>query len=143
MTVKTPLNGPQDGDNYPPPPGPPPGPNGLTMHPNEQPIPDSHYSELYDSPPPPHTTQEQAQQTVHQPPPPDSDGAPKKSSWGRRFSLLGSKAATPLNILANKLGAESFLPSSMDKEVEKASRILRAFCSKSHTSKWATRRRYA
>lgn len=31
-------------------------------------------------------------------------------------------------MLANKLGAETFLPSTMDKECEKAARILRSFC---------------
>lgn len=104
------------------------------MHSNQHPIPDSH-SELYDNPAattaaPSTAAQQQNQQTPHQPPPPDSDGAPKKASWGQRFSLLGTKAAAPFNMLANKLGSETFLPSTMDKEVEKAARILRAFCSK-------------
>lgn len=119
------------GEYYPPPPGPPPGNNGLKMHPNERPIPEPQ-SELYDDVPlPPSSPPQQAQagQTVHQPPPPDSDGAPKKAGWGQRLSMLGSKAAVPFNLLANKLGSETFLPSTMDKEVEKASRILRAFCS--------------
>lgn len=129
-----------DEDNFPPPPGPPPGHNGLAMNPSgngtqhQQPIPDSH-SELYDYPPPPtqphpSSTYTQNQQTPHQPPPPDSDGAPRKAGWGQRFSMLGSKAAAPFNMLANKLGSETFLPSTMDKEVEKAARILKSFCSK-------------
>lgn len=140
MTEKNPSNHPQeDAFNVPPPPGPPPQNNGLAMHPNENPIPDSH-SELYDNPPPgppPSAQQQQSQhtqQTPHQPPPLDSDGAPKKASWGQRFSLLGTKAAAPFNMLANKLGSETFLPSTMDKEVEKAARILRAFCSKSNNT---------
>lgn len=144
--------GSQEGDFYPPPPpGPPPGHNGLAMHPNEQPIPDSR-SELYDIPtPPPSTTvpqsqnqaQTHTQQTPHQVPPPDSDGAPKKAGWGQRFSTLGSKAAAPLNMLATKLGSETFLPSTMDKEVEKAARILKSFCSKysSHYLPSTTRNR--
>lgn len=129
---KQPLSS-HEGDYYPPPPpGPPPGHNGLAMHPNEQPIPDSR-SELYDQPPPSTTQTQQTQhtqQTPHQVPPPDSDGAPKKAGWGQRFSMLGSKAAAPLNMLATKLGSETFLPSTMDKEVEKAARILKSFCSK-------------
>lgn len=128
--------GPQGGDYYPPPPpGPPPGHNGLGMHPNEQPIPDSH-SELYDNTPSTTGDQQHAQtppppqQTVHQPPPPDGDGAPKKANWAQRFSSLGTKAAAPFNMLANKLGSETFLPSTMDKECDKAARILKNFCSK-------------
>lgn len=141
MTEKSSSGHPrEDAFDVPPPPGPPPGNNGLAMHPNEQPIPDSH-SELYDTPPPgpyPSAQQQayQTQQTPHQPPPPDSDGAPKKASWGQRFSLLGTKAAAPFNMLANKLGSETFLPSTMDKEVEKAARILRAFCSTSHATSY-------
>ncbi|KAK7748125.1 hypothetical protein SLS53_001379 [Cytospora paraplurivora] len=128
----------------PPPPGPPPGHNGLAMHPTAQsPSTDSH-SELYDNPTPTQTHQSayqpqqtayqpqetplQAQQTPHQPPPPDSDGAPQKVGWGQRLSLWGGKAATPFNVLANKLGSEAFLPGTMDKECEKAARILRSFC---------------
>lgn len=123
----------------PPPPGPPPGHNGLAMNPNDRPVPDSN-SELYDDTPSTHSeakAQAQAhpptetQQTAHQVPPPDSDGAPKKAGWGSRFSAWGGKAATPFNMLANKLGSESFLPDTMEKECEKAARILRSFCSKS------------
>lgn len=121
----------------PPPPGPPPGHNGLAMNPNDHAVPDSN-SELYDNTPPTHSeaqAQHQAQpptgtqqQTAHQVPPPDSDGAPKKAGWGQRFSAWGGKAATPFNMLANKLGSESFLPDTMDRECEKAARILRSFC---------------
>lgn len=133
MTDKNPSG---DAFNVPPPPGPPPGHNGLNMHSTSQYVSESH-DELYDNPPPPapaaaaaSAQQQQSQQTTpHQPPPPDSDGAPKKASWGERFSVFGTKAAAPFNMLANKLGAETFLPSTMDKEVEKAARILRAFCS--------------
>ena len=126
----------------PPPPGPPPGHNGLAMNPSDYPVPDSN-SELYDNTPSTHPESQAqaqaqaqpltgAQQTAHQVPPPDSDGAPKKAGWGQRFSAWGGKAATPFNMLANKLGSESFLPDTMDKECEKAARILRSFCSKSN-----------
>lgn len=130
MTDSKDPAGPQ-GEYYPPPPpGPPPGHNGLGSHPIEQPIPESH-ADLYDSTPQ-HTGNQQQphQQTPHQPPPPDSDGAPKKTNWAQRFSAFGTKAAAPFNMLANKLGSETFLPSTMDKECEKAARILKNFCSK-------------
>ncbi|POS77843.1 DUF500 and UBA/TS-N domain-containing protein [Diaporthe helianthi] len=123
-------------DFPPPPPGPPPGHNSLAMHPTGHPAPDSN-SELYDNTPTHSEAHFQAQsqpptgsqqQTTHQVPPPDSDGAPKKVGWGQRFSAWGGKAATPFNMLANKLGSESFLPDTMEKESEKAARILRSFC---------------
>lgn len=122
-------------DVYPPPPsGPPPGHNGLDMHPTGHPAADS-YSDLYDNAASFSTdSQHQYHQTAHQPPPLDSDGAPKKANWTQRLNVLGSKAAVPFNMLANKLGSESFLPSTMDKESDKAARILRNFCSTSRVS---------
>ncbi|KAH8888159.1 hypothetical protein GQ53DRAFT_614227, partial [Thozetella sp. PMI_491] len=38
------------------------------------------------------------------------------------------KAAKPFNTLANKMGSETFLPTTMDKECDKAARILKSFC---------------
>lgn len=140
----------------PPPPGPPPGHNGLALNPhaNQNAVPqhdgpqqDAHQptyapppasEELYEEDPP-------AKQTAHQPPPPEptsaeaaaAAGASKKPGWGQRFSTFGSKAAAPFNMLANKIGAEAFLPTTMDKECEKAARILKSFCSKSRQT-WAT-----
>lgn len=59
-----------------------------------------------------------------------ADGhAASKPGWGDRLSALGMKAAVPFNTLAEKLGSETFLPTTMDKECEKAARILRSFCS--------------
>ncbi len=60
-----------------------------------------------------------------------SDGnAAADPSWGRRrLSGWGAKAAAPIHGLAHIVGAESFLPTTMDKECEKAARILRSFCS--------------
>jgi len=58
-------------------------------------------------------------------------GHASKPSWSDRLSTLGTKAAAPLNALANKMGSEGFLPSTMDKEVIKAARILKNFCSES------------
>jgi hypothetical protein len=53
-----------------------------------------------------------------------------KPHWSQRFAGLSAKAAAPFNALANKVGAEAFLPTTMDKECEKAARILRSFCSR-------------
>lgn len=122
-------------DHYPPPLGPPPGnhpaPQGAPQHSNEMPIPEynippydpSHPqyapppdSELYDEPS--SSTNQQGGQ-----------GKGAKSSWGDRLAALGQQAAVPFNTLANKMGSESFLPTTMDKECEKAARILRGFCS--------------
>ncbi|SPO03637.1 uncharacterized protein DNG_06320 [Cephalotrichum gorgonifer] len=52
----------------------------------------------------------------------------RKKSWSTRMHELGTKAATPINALANKLGSQSFLPTTMDKECEKAASILLSFC---------------
>ncbi|OIW22950.1 hypothetical protein CONLIGDRAFT_586340 [Coniochaeta ligniaria NRRL 30616] len=136
----------------PPPPGPPPthanplGSNphytpqqqSVPQHPDEHPIPD-YYN--------PHNPQQQ--QHAYQPdaaelygtddpkpaphhagagPAAAADPATTKPSWSSRFAGLGTKVATPFNALANKMGSEAFLPGTMDKECEKAARILRGFC---------------
>ncbi|ODA80476.1 hypothetical protein RJ55_03434 [Drechmeria coniospora] len=62
--------------------------------------------------------------------PVETAAAAKKPGWGERFSKLGFKAAAPVNSLAHKLGSQSFLPESMDKECDKAAAILKAFCKK-------------
>lgn len=38
------------------------------------------------------------------------------------------KVGAPVNKASNKLGAEAFWPTSLDKESDKAARILRSFC---------------
>jgi lipid-binding SYLF domain-containing protein len=43
--------------------------------------------------------------------------------WG-----WADKLGAPVNDLSHKLGSEAFWPTSMDKECEKAARILRSFC---------------
>ncbi|TLS24649.1 hypothetical protein PpBr36_08317 [Pyricularia pennisetigena] len=53
---------------------------------------------------------------------------PAKMGWADQLTSFGMKAAGPINAFANKMGAEAFLPDTMDKECEKAARILRAFC---------------
>ncbi|GKT87550.1 LAS seventeen-binding protein [Colletotrichum tofieldiae] len=58
----------------------------------------------------------------------------EKKGWGERLSQIGMKAAVPINALANKMGSQSFLPTTMDKECEKAAKILRSFCKEGITS---------
>ncbi len=43
------------------------------------------------------------------------------------------KLGAPINRFSNKLGSEAFWPTTIDKESEKAARILRSFC-----SEWST-----
>ena len=40
------------------------------------------------------------------------------------------KLGAPVNRLSNKLGSEAFWPTTLDKESDKAARILKTFCSK-------------
>ena len=46
--------------------------------------------------------------------------------WG-----YADKLGDPVNKLSNKLGSEAFWPTTLDKESEKAARILKSFCSES------------
>ncbi|KAF2668476.1 DUF500-domain-containing protein [Microthyrium microscopicum] len=43
--------------------------------------------------------------------------------WG-----WADKLGAPVNRLANKVGSEAFWPTTLDKEIDKAARILRSFC---------------
>ncbi|KAF3065325.1 hypothetical protein GL218_02740 [Daldinia childiae] len=51
-----------------------------------------------------------------------------KPGFGRKLYEWGMKVGTPINKLTNKLGSEAFMPTSMDKECDKAARILKSFC---------------
>ena len=55
----------------------------------------------------------------------------KESSW-EKAKASGKKwfdkVGAPVNKASNKLGAEAFWPTSLDKESDKAARILRSFC---------------
>ncbi|KAL7967642.1 hypothetical protein HDV63DRAFT_104700 [Trichoderma sp. SZMC 28014] len=81
-----------------------------------------------------HQHQHQNQQQQHSPSPDPlaygDDHGQHKSGWGERLSALGMKAAAPINSIAHKLGSQSFLPETLDKECEKAATILKAFCKK-------------
>lgn len=55
----------------------------------------------------------------------------KASGWDKtkaNSKKWFEKAGVPVNKAANKLGAEAFWPTSLDKESDKAARILRSFC---------------
>jgi len=120
----------------------------VPHHPNETPIPDydiPYYDPAHPhfAPPPKPTGADEdiydATPTEEHPPPfpprptssghHEGDGA--KSSWSHKLAGWGSKAAAPFNALANKMGSETFLPTTLDKECDKAARILRSFASKS------------
>ncbi|KAI5865218.1 hypothetical protein GGS23DRAFT_594763 [Durotheca rogersii] len=59
---------------------------------------------------------------------PSSSTSPSKPGLGRKFYEWGIKAGAPINKLTNMLGSEAFWPTSMDKECDKAARVLRSFC---------------
>ncbi|KHN95527.1 DUF500 domain protein [Metarhizium album ARSEF 1941] len=75
--------------------------------------------------------QAQQQQQQQQQQSQQSQAGHKKPGWGHRFKhLVSAGAAAPINSLAHKLGSQSFLPETLDKECDKAAAILRSFCAK-------------
>ncbi|KAI1623313.1 hypothetical protein EDD37DRAFT_634338 [Exophiala viscosa] len=50
-----------------------------------------------------------------------------KPGFNKAYSFV-NKLEAPVNRLSNKVGSEAFWPTSLDKESEKAARILRGFC---------------
>lgn len=50
-----------------------------------------------------------------------------KAGFDKAWAGL-DKLGAPVNRLSNKIGSESFWPKTLDKESEKAARILRSFC---------------
>ena len=60
-----------------------------------------------------------------------SPASSKSSTWEKtkhNSKKWFDKVGVPVNKAANKLGAEAFWPTSLDKESDKAARILRSFC---------------
>lgn len=51
-----------------------------------------------------------------------------KTGFDKAYTVV-DKLGKPVNKLSNKLGSEAFWPTTLDKESEKAARILRSFCS--------------
>ena len=52
-----------------------------------------------------------------------------KVGFDKLYGLV-DKLGPPVNRLSNKLGSEAFWPTTLDKESDKAARILKSFCSK-------------
>lgn len=50
-----------------------------------------------------------------------------KSGFDKAYTVV-DKLGKPVNRLSNKLGSEAFWPTTLDKESDKAARILRSFC---------------
>lgn len=50
-----------------------------------------------------------------------------KPGFDKAYNVV-DKLGPPINRLSNKVGAEAFWPTSLDKESDKAARILRSFC---------------
>jgi len=50
-----------------------------------------------------------------------------KPGFNKAYKVV-DKLGAPVNRLSNKVGSEAFWPTTMDKESEKAARILRGFC---------------
>src|ERR1700755_1554071 len=50
-----------------------------------------------------------------------------KPGFDKAWKAL-DKLGAPINRLSNKVGAEAFWPTTLDKESDKAARILRSFC---------------
>ncbi len=131
--------------NYPPPPPGPPKATGLPQqHPNETPLPEptiptynpadpqyaappSDDADIYGATPTEDKLSPLAGAATHAQ---TQDAPATKVGWGQRLAEWGTKAAAPLNVLAAKVGSEQFLPTTLDKECEKAARILKNFCSK-------------
>ncbi|KAK4641538.1 hypothetical protein QC761_500940 [Podospora bellae-mahoneyi] len=143
---KPPLE-PADKQSFPPPPpGPPPIQTTQTQvpkHPDETPIPDYNPRHPQFAPPTNGADDDiyNATPTSEHPPqfPPSGDGhhdgeTKKKSKFSfKEYYQKASESLTThvgpaVNAMARKTGAEGFIAESLDKECEKAARILRAFC---------------
>ena len=53
--------------------------------------------------------------------------ADKHSKWTAKANTWFQKVGAPVNKLSNKLGAEAFWPTSLDKEADKVRRITQPF----------------
>jgi hypothetical protein len=131
----------------PPPPGPPPIQTSSQAQPpkhsNETPLPDYNIPTYKPghpqfAPPPANADDDIYDASPIDEHPPkwghhhgaDADGKKKSHKLSALGEAFASKVSGPVNALAHKFGSEGFLPESLDKECEKAARILRGFCSK-------------
>lgn len=51
-----------------------------------------------------------------------------KLGFDKLYTLV-DKLGPPVNKITHKLGSEAFWPTTLDKEADKAARILKSFCS--------------
>ncbi|KAK3403256.1 hypothetical protein B0T20DRAFT_21115 [Sordaria brevicollis] len=144
--------------NHPTPPqpipqAPPPAYTFHNPHQPQQPSPQQHGSGSYSPPPPPKpprpvisshpssgsgsgsgpglmsgaiipTSTSTSSHSQSNPSNPQKD----KRTLSERLHSLSLKAGTPINKLTNALGSEAFWPSTLDKECDKAARIIQSFC---------------
>lgn len=61
-----------------------------------------------------------------------------KTGFDKTWQAM-DKLGAPVNRLSNKLGSEAFWPTTLDKESDKAARILKTFCSETPLSSPAVR----
>lgn len=59
----------------------------------------------------------------------DSTKKGSKKGFDKAFAVV-DKLGAPINRLSNRVGSEAFWPTTLDKESDKAARILKSFCSK-------------
>lgn len=52
-----------------------------------------------------------------------------KAGFDKAYKAI-DKLGAPINRLSNRVGSEAFWPTTLDKESDKAARILKSFCSK-------------
>lgn len=117
-------------DQYDGPPPPLPGPRPTQQH---DAIPAYNPANPQFASPPGAQQYPNAHSTPHQEAPlAEQDGS--RRNLASILTEIGQKAAGPINAIANKLGSQSFLPTTMDKECFKAAQILRSFCSKLTTA---------
>ena len=102
----------------------PPEEDSGPHHPHTSPVPDSGYADEYRIQAPPGEDFSLGKEGGE-----GREGA-EKGSWGfgQRMHELGTKAAEPINAMANKVGSQAFLPSTMDRECDKAASIILRFC---------------
>lgn len=61
-----------------------------------------------------------------------SDGRPRALTkvWGWADKLAGTRRLSTTNTVGPKVGREVYWPTTLDRECEKAARILKSFCSR-------------
>ena len=60
----------------------------------------------------------------------DTTKTQSKKGFDKAFNVV-DKLGAPINRFSNRIGSEAFWPTTLDKESDKAARILKSFCSTS------------